>query len=253
MSYTFADTPAPGFDFRVVLPIFETGHSLRLLPDGIPEQEGDSPPSPVKRYRTFLAVRSEGMSYVWVKTVEDDGLALLAETPKFRAGLPLDDSLPLRRIARSAQPIASMSAAAHATGTYTVTYRTATGVDHTVRVGADIFPIDGAPLYEDVTLRTQVTTTRFLFSRVTGLFHGTVTVRNTGTTPIEGPIHMVVDGLTPGVQVANPAGLFQGKAYLTLPAISLAPNAQTQVMISFMNPSMVAIKNTWQILSGPIF
>jgi hypothetical protein len=252
MSYSFADSPAPGLDFRVIAsPIYEAGSSVRVLPDVMSEPEGDTPSQPFPRYRTFVAVRSQATSYICAKLHEEHGSTML-QWPSLRVGFPTG-TLNVRRVARSTQPITSMSATVDATGIYTVTYRTATGTESTVRVGADLFPIDGAPMYDDVTLRTQPILGGFRRLQPSGLYAQVVTLQNIGTTPIDGPIHMVVDALPAGVEVANPAGLFQGKAYVTFPVISLAPNAQTQLTILFMNPSNAVISFTRQILSGPIF
>ena len=84
----------------------------------------------------------------------------------------------------------------------------------------------------------------------------TVTLNNTGTTTITGPIYFEVSGLGSSVTLLNPSGattcaLPIGTSYVTDSIVSLAPGTTTQVLLKFRNtnPSQT-ITYTSRVLAG---
>jgi uncharacterized protein len=69
---------------------------------------------------------------------------------------------------------------------------------------------------------------------------GTLHLINTTKDPIAGPLHIVIDGLRPGVTVLNPSGVFQGKPYVTVPGITeanpLGQGRLQKIDVLFANP-----------------
>src|SRR5262249_8270640 len=66
----------------------------------------------------------------------------------------------------------------------------------------------------NVSTQMSVTGTGFLFSRVTRLFSGTLTVRNTGTRAVGGPVQIVLTNLPAGVTLANGTGMTNGNPFI---------------------------------------
>jgi hypothetical protein len=96
-----------------------------------------------------------------------------------------------------------------------------------------------------------VTSSGLAFSRVTLTFNGTVTITNTGSSAIDGPLQIVFDSLTPGVTVANATSSFGGWSYITVPAVgSLAPGASVSTNVQFNSSSDSAINANPVIYSG---
>lgn len=80
----------------------------------------------------------------------------------------------------------------------------------------------------------SVTATGLLFSRVTGLFSSTVTVKNISGATITGPLELAIAGLPAGVVPINAtASLSLIGPYITLPAASLSPGQPLSVKVEF--------------------
>ena len=103
----------------------------------------------------------------------------------------------------------------------------------------------------DVTSQVQITSTGFLFSRVTGRYNGTVTIKNTSASTISAPVQLVLNSLTAGVTLFNATGTTSGKPYITS-NVSLAPGASVAVPVQFTNPGAVVINFTPTVLSGTL-
>ncbi|MBD8531251.1 MULTISPECIES: ExeM/NucH family extracellular endonuclease [unclassified Massilia] len=102
----------------------------------------------------------------------------------------------------------------------------------------------------DVTAAAKVVKSGFTQNRVTGKFTGTVTITNTGSTPMTGPLHLVLQGLTAGVTLDGKSGETGGAPYLTLPGGSLAAGASVTVTTTFTNPSRTGFGYTAKLISG---
>jgi hypothetical protein len=103
----------------------------------------------------------------------------------------------------------------------------------------------------DVSGHTAVTGTGFLYNRVTRLYGGTLTVQNTGTQAIAGPVQIVLTSLTPGVTLADATGVTNGSPYITvLGSTGLSPGQAANVKVQFHNPSNALINFTAVTYSG---
>jgi hypothetical protein len=72
------------------------------------------------------------------------------------------------------------------------------------------------PVVVDVTQQIRYTRSGIVYNRFTGIYTGTITLTNTGTTTILGPIQLVLTGLTPGVTLINASGTtWDGNPYIT--------------------------------------
>jgi len=105
------------------------------------------------------------------------------------------------------------------------------------------------PIFTEVTGQVNVVQSGLAYNRGTRLFVGTITVTNTGTQTIASPIEVVLNGLTPGVTLANAAGSFGGNPYVTANT-SLAPGQSVSLPVQYSNPGNVAITMTLKIYSG---
>ena len=105
------------------------------------------------------------------------------------------------------------------------------------------------PVFADVTASVKLLQTGLTMNRATLKYTGKVTFTNTGTTPLAGPLHFVLQGLSAGVSLDGAAGSHNGAPYLTLPG-GLAPGASVTVSTTFSNPSKSAIGYTPKLFSG---
>jgi hypothetical protein len=91
----------------------------------------------------------------------------------------------------------------------------------------------------------KITSTGFLYSRVTRTYSTRLTIKNTGTEQISGPVQVVLNNLVSGVTAVNPTGTWSSKPYFTLPGVSvLAPGQSVVITLQFNNPSNVPISFT---------
>ena len=100
----------------------------------------------------------------------------------------------------------------------------------------------------------MTTASGLAYSRVSQTFSGTVIIKNTGSSAINGPLQIVLMSLTPGVTLANATGKFVGNPYITAPLSggSLAPGQAATVSVQFKNPSNVTINFVPAIYSGSL-
>lgn len=104
--------------------------------------------------------------------------------------------------------------------------------------------------YADVTGSVKVNVGGIAANRLTGKYSGTVTITNTSGQVLNGPLHLVLQGLPDGVTLDNRSGLQGSAPYLTLPAASIAPGATVSVSTTFTNPAKRSINYTPQLVSG---
>jgi hypothetical protein len=77
-----------------------------------------------------------------------------------------------------------------------------------------------------------------------------MTVTNTGTTAISGPVQVELTSLSSNATMTNNTGTFNGNPYITVSAGTLAPGASVEVTIMFTNPSNGLITFTPDTVSG---
>ena len=99
----------------------------------------------------------------------------------------------------------------------------------------------------EVTSRTRVNASPLVLNRATGRSNGTVTVTNTGSTSLTGPVYVFFNGLPAGVTLPDlPQSNGVPYATINLPS-GLAPGATSPaVTISFANPANARIGYTTQ-------
>jgi hypothetical protein len=104
----------------------------------------------------------------------------------------------------------------------------------------------------DVSSQVTVTTTAFVYNRITQQYSGSLTITNTGGTPIPAPVTMVLTNLTPGVTALNAAGTAPGLGpFYNAPGTSaMVPGQSTTVSLLFSNPSNARISFVLKTYSG---
>ena len=97
------------------------------------------------------------------------------------------------------------------------------------------------PGFNNVSGQVSVTQTGFALNRATGLWSATVTVTNTGSRPISGPIQLELTNLSSNATMTNYTGTFNLSPYITVSSGALAAGASASVIIQFQNPSSGSI------------
>jgi autotransporter-associated beta strand protein len=98
-------------------------------------------------------------------------------------------------------------------------------------------------LSKDVTSQVGVSKSGLVYNPATGLFGGTITLTNNGTTNLVDTLAVELTGLPAGVTLANASGIAaDGNPYLSvsLPGGVLAPGQSVNVTVLFKNPSLSA-------------
>jgi hypothetical protein len=102
--------------------------------------------------------------------------------------------------------------------------------------------------FPNITSKLRITSTGFIFSRITNTFNATLTVTNTTTSPIAGPIQIGFGNLPQTIILANPT-VPKNEGFITIPA-GLAAGKSTTVPIRFNNPFLYAINYTLAAYTG---
>ncbi|WP_321469946.1 hypothetical protein [uncultured Paludibaculum sp.] len=102
----------------------------------------------------------------------------------------------------------------------------------------------------DITNSVGTTRIPLVQNRRTGTLAGGLTVTNTSTQTLTGPIRVVLTGLTSGVTLLTATGTYQGSPYMDLPVTVLAPGATATVGFRFKDSSNAAIDYTPRVLLG---
>lgn len=107
-----------------------------------------------------------------------------------------------------------------------------------------------AATFADVTASARIAQSGYTLNRITGKYTGTVTITNTSGAVMNGPLHLVLQGLTAGVTLDGKTGDVNGAPYLTLPGAALAPGASVTVTTVFTNPAKSGFGYTAKLFSG---
>src|SRR5262249_22023443 len=104
----------------------------------------------------------------------------------------------------------------------------------------------------EVTNTVRAVGSGLVYNPATQRFVGDVTVTNTGTDPLLGPIHVVFVGLPNGVTLENVADLDgNGDPVVTVGVLSLAPGASLDpIPVEFSDPAGVPITYTARVFSS---
>jgi hypothetical protein len=81
-------------------------------------------------------------------------------------------------------------------------------------------------------------------------------VQNVSGAPVDGPLYLVLDGLTKGVQLRNMAGITQthvrpGDPYVLLPVWQLDAGQGVLLNLSFSSPRLRPVSFNTFVLAGP--
>jgi sugar lactone lactonase YvrE len=104
----------------------------------------------------------------------------------------------------------------------------------------------------NVSSKVSVIETGFAVNRVTHLWTSTMTLTNKGGTSIDGPVQVVLTGLTSGVMMTNATGMYNTSPYITVSSADIAPGGSVSVAIQFSNPSNLLIVFTPVTYSGTL-
>ncbi len=104
----------------------------------------------------------------------------------------------------------------------------------------------------DVTNKLSTQRSGLVLNRSTNTFNGTVTLTNSSSQSIKGPLQLMFNNLPSGVTLANASGSLNGVPYITVSAASLAAGASTQVSVRFSNPARVSVSYSTQVYSGQL-
>ncbi len=123
--------------------------------------------------------------------------------------------------------------------------------DHDWVVGYFTLPPASTPSFTDVTSSVNVTSTGLSFNRVTKQYTGTLTITNTGSSPLAAPLQVVLSNLTSGDVLANATGTGAPGPYITaLGSGSLAPGDSLQVTLRITGTQTVSPTFTTLVYSG---
>jgi hypothetical protein len=111
----------------------------------------------------------------------------------------------------------------------------------------------------DVTSQVSVVRSGYRLNHATGFYVQTVVLKNVGSTPIQGPISLALDALSPNALLANGSGTTSctvpaGSSYInvSLGAQSVLPVGQSaSVTLNFFDPSNQGIVYAPRVLAGP--
>ena len=120
-------------------------------------------------------------------------------------------------------------------------------VVRTVTVKLTVAP--PAPTYIDVTGYIRTTAYGLILNRATGKYAGNFVLTNTGSIPLNGPLHLRLDNLTAGVTLFNATGSHDGAPYIAVPE-GLAPDASVTIPLLVTNPAQVTVSYDAKIFSG---
>src|SRR5262249_37250198 len=119
------------------------------------------------------------------------------------------------------------------------------------RISAPAMPVVYLKLPMEVTSRTMLNVAPLALNRATGRFNGSISVTNTGTVPLSGPIYVFFSNLTAGVSLPD-LPVYNGVPYATinLSGSLAAGTTSPSVQISFADPTNARIGYTTTRFDG---
>ncbi len=126
------------------------------------------------------------------------------------------------------------------TGAYSIT-ATAGALSGAVQMDNSFLP-GTAPIASSIV---TVKAGAFLFNPITKIYSTVLTVKNVGSTSINGPLYIAITGLPAGAYVANPSGTYKGLPYYTIASPAVwAPNQSATITAQFGNPNNALLNFT---------
>jgi DNA-binding beta-propeller fold protein YncE len=115
-------------------------------------------------------------------------------------------------------------------------------------------PTASTPCQANVSSDITVTRGPYFYSPATHIYEQTVTLTNSGSVSIPGPISLVIPGVSANGKLFNPTGVTTcaapGSLYVTDAIVSLAPSGSTKVLLYFTDPSHAAFTYGTQVEAG---
>jgi hypothetical protein len=107
----------------------------------------------------------------------------------------------------------------------------------------------------DVTSEIQITRGGLRLNRTTGLFVQTVTITNTGSSSISGPISLALDNLPASASLYGISGATlcdqpQGSPYVNITTGSLNPGGSVRTTLEFIDAAKTGISYSARVLAG---
>jgi hypothetical protein len=96
----------------------------------------------------------------------------------------------------------------------------------------------------------RVVSSGLTFNRATGIYSGTITVTNTGATPVSGPINVELRNLPANIVIVNAAGMTANGPYLSNNVGSLGAGLSVTLPIQLRNASATPPTYTPRVYSG---
>jgi hypothetical protein len=107
-----------------------------------------------------------------------------------------------------------------------------------------------AATYTDVTSQMSVSRGVLMKNFKTGGYYQNITITNTSSASIQGPVQLVLTGLSSGVSITNASGSLNGSPYVTASTGPLAAGASVQKQIQISNPTNTAFNYSASVFSG---
>ena len=104
-------------------------------------------------------------------------------------------------------------------------------------VAMALFGTTVAQAAEDVSSHVSATHAGFARHPGTHVWSTMLTVKNTGSSAINGPIQVVLTKLSENASMTNSNGTYKGSPYITVSTGPLAAGASVQVKLQFANPT----------------
>jgi predicted extracellular nuclease len=110
------------------------------------------------------------------------------------------------------------------------------------------------PAASDVTSQTSVARSGLVYNRATGRYSGTVTVKNTSASTINGPLEVSFNGLASNVVLSDASGHMSGTGtpFITAGSSSLAPGASVSIAVQFQITGSGGVSYTNNVYSGSL-
>jgi uncharacterized protein len=105
------------------------------------------------------------------------------------------------------------------------------------------------PPAADITANVQISRSGLVLNRATGTFSGTISVKNTTATTINGPINVQLRNLPAGVTLSNAAGSEGGFPFVSGTG-PITPGATLTLPVTFTNPARVLLNYDVRVYSG---
>ena len=106
------------------------------------------------------------------------------------------------------------------------------------------------PLLANVTEKVNISSSGLIYNRNTGLYSGTITVRNSGIQALTAPLKLVLANLDPAISLTNAQGALYGQPFVKLPA--LPAGGLVTVNVTFSNPARKPISYQAQAWNGGV-